>query len=215
MLLQQGRFAEARTAMARGLALIPERDPLRPIAAQQLQEVERLSALERRLSAVLRGEAEPAGAGEQLALGQLCQQVRQRYATAARFYAGAFAADPRLAADLRSGYRYDAACNAALAAAGRAADAKNLPDKAQLMLRRQALGWLRADLVLYAMLARREEPAAKRFVRERLANWQRDGDVASVRDKEALDRLPDDERKEWGRLWDEVAALLKQVGDKK
>jgi len=34
-------------------------------------------------------------------------------------------------------------------------------------------------------------------------------------DLEALDKLPDDERKEWRHLWDEVAVLLKTVEEKK
>ena len=47
--------------------------------------------------------------------------------------------EPTFAADLDEQHRYDAACSATLAAAGRAVDAKNLPDKVQLMLRWQAL----------------------------------------------------------------------------
>ncbi len=83
------------------------------------------------------------------------------------------------------------------------------------MLRWQALRWLRADLALYAKLAEREEPAAKQTVRQSLAHWQEDTDFASVRDQAALDQLPDDERKEWRHLWDDIAALLKKVEEKK
>jgi hypothetical protein len=46
-------------------------------------------------------------------------------------------------------------------------------------------------------------------VRQRLAQWQKDADLASVRDKEALDRLPEDERAAWQRLWDDVESLWK------
>ncbi len=52
-------------------------------------------------------------------------------------------------------------------------------------------------------------------MRKRLTHWQVDTELASVRDKEALDKLPDDERKEWRQLWDDVAALLKKVQEKK
>ena len=108
---------------------------------------------------------------------------RRLHAAAAWFYAGAFAADPKLTTDLRRQHRYNAACSAALAAAGQGEDARNLPDKARLMLRRQAL-----------------------------TRWQQDADLAAVRDKAALDLLPDDERQPWRRLWDDVAALLAGVG---
>ena len=66
-----------------------------------------------------------------------------------------------------------------------------------------------------AKLAERKEPAAKQTVRQRMEHWQKDTDLASVRDKAALDQVPEDERKDWRQLWDEVAALLKKVEEKK
>jgi serine/threonine-protein kinase len=213
-LFRQGRFVEARTATRRGLELIPERDPgrARQGALQLLQWCERLVTLDEKLSAVLGGQAEPADAAELLALGQLCQRYKRQHAAAARLYAGAFAAGPKLAADLRQQDRYNAACSAALAAAGQGGDAKHLPDKVQEMLRRQALGWLRDDLALYAKLAQRDEPAAKQAVRQTLTHWQQDTDLASVRDRAALDELPDDEGQQWHALWRDVAALLAKAG---
>jgi hypothetical protein len=83
------------------------------------------------------------------------------------------------------------------------------------MLRRQGFLWLRADLTLHAQLAERAKPATKQAVRQLLGHWQVDTDLASVRDKAALDKLPDDERRQWRQLWDEVAALLKKVDEKK
>jgi tetratricopeptide (TPR) repeat protein len=214
-LLQQGHFAEARTATGRSLELLPERHPLRQLASQQLHQCERLAALDETLPAVLNGEAEPASAAECLALSQLCQQYKQRHAAAARFSAAAFAADPKLAADFRQQHRFNAACSAALAAAGQGEDANNLPDKVRLMLRRQAQGWLRADLAQYTQLAGRDAPAVKQAVRQRLAHWQQDSDLATVREKGSLAQLPDDERQAWRQLWDDVAALLTKVEDKK
>jgi Tfp pilus assembly protein PilF len=203
-----GRFAEARAVLLRCLQRLPQRDPQRQVLSQQLQLCERLAAVDEKLPAVFGGEAEPADAAECLALGQLCQHVKQRHAAAARFYADAFAADPKLAADLRQQDRYNAACSAALAAAGQGADAKGLPDKVCLMLRRQALSWLRADLALYAQQAGGDDPRGEETVRQRLAHWRQDTDLVAVRDKDALDRLPEDERGEWRQLWDDVAALL-------
>jgi hypothetical protein len=44
-----------------------------------------------------------------------------------------------------------------------------------------------------------------------MRHWQQDADLASVRDPQALDRLPNDERHQWRQLWQDVAALLKGV----
>jgi serine/threonine-protein kinase len=216
-LLGQGRFAEAETAARRCLELLPERDARRQPVFRKLQECERLAAADENLPAILSGQAEPANAAERLALGQLCQQYKHQHTAAARFYADAFAADPKLAESIGPGqqHRYNAACSAALAAAGQGEDAGNLPDKVRLMLRRQALGWLRADLAPYAKLAERKESASTQTVRERLGHWQQDTDLASVRDGPALAALPDDERRQWRQFWDDVAALLKQVEPKK
>jgi tetratricopeptide (TPR) repeat protein len=210
-LLRQGRFVEARAALRCCLELLPERDPWRQAASQHLQESERLAAADEKLAAVLRREAEPAGAAECLALAQLCR-YRRLHAAASRFYADAFAADPKLAADLNAQHRYNAARSAALAAAGQAEDAKHLPDRAVVMLRRQALGWLRGDQALYAKLAERDT-AAKQFVRQRLNHWREESDLTSVRDPEALVKLSDD-RAAWRQLWQDVAALLKKVEGK-
>ena len=173
-----------------------------------MQQCERLAALDEKLPAILSGKEQPANAVEQLALGQLCQVHKHRHAAAARFYADAFAADPNLAADLRQQHRYNAACSAALAAAGQGEDAKQLPDKVQLRLRRQALAWLRDDLAFYLNLAEREEPGAKQAVRQLLGHWPEDIDLVSVRDTDALGKLPEAERKEWQKLWADVAATL-------
>jgi serine/threonine-protein kinase len=166
-----------------------------------VRDAEGLVALDQKLPAVLKGEARPAGAAEQLGLADVCC-LTKRYAAAARFYGNAFAADPKPADDLRAGHRYNAACCAALAAAGRDADTPKPDDKERTRLRGQALSWLRADLAAWA------EVADRALVRRKLAHWQQDTDLASVRGQEALAALPAEERAEWDRLWADVAGLL-------
>jgi hypothetical protein len=51
-------------------------------------------------------------------------------------------------------------------------------------------------------------------VRQRLAHWQGDADLASVRKKGALAKLPEEERKRWQKLWADVAALLARAEGK-
>jgi hypothetical protein len=108
-------------------------------------------------------------------------------------------------------YRYRAAGSAALAAAGQADDARVLPNKVVVKLRRQAWRWLQADLALYARLTEQTEPGVKQAVRQRLLHWRADTDLASVRDAAALDRLDADERQQWHRLWQDVDTLLRKV----
>jgi hypothetical protein len=95
---------------------------------------------------------------------------------------------------------------------GRGADAPGLGDEARAGLRRQALTWLRADLAAYAWLAQRGDAEARAALRQRLAHWQRDADLAPLRDPQALDRLPEVERAACRQLWDDVAALLGRAG---
>jgi serine/threonine-protein kinase len=214
-LRDRGRFAEALKEMRRGHELGSKRPGWPYPSGDWVRECERLLALDEKLPDLLSGTVQPAGAAEQLAVAQLCQRYKHRHAAAAHFYADAFAADPRLAVDLQQQHRYNAACSAALAAAGHGDDAKALPDKVQVMLRRQALGWLRADMAAYAKLAERPEPAAKQAVRQRLGHWREDSDLAAVRDKPALAQLPGDEREAWAALWADVDALLQKVEGKK
>jgi hypothetical protein len=180
-----------------------------------VSDTEREYALDNKLSAILKGEATPANPGEAVALASMCQQPYQkRYAASARFYADAFAAEPKLADDLDRQHRYSAACSAARAAAGPGEDARGLPDKVVGMFRRWALGWLRDDLMTYAKLAGQNNPAVKQAIQQRLAHWQRDPDLASVRDPKALDRLAEAERAAWEALWHDVDELLTRLAKK-
>jgi serine/threonine-protein kinase len=214
-LFRQGDFAEGAAALRRYHDLLPEGAANREGALRELRKHERLIALDEKLAAALKSGAAPAGAAECLELASFCQQHKRLHVAAVRFSADAFAADPRLADDLQSEARYSAACSAALAAAGQADDAGHLPDRVAVMLRRQALAWLRADLALCTKAAERDDAQAKQQVRRTMRHWQQDADLASVRDRDAPDKLPDDERRAWRQLWDDVAALLKKVEETK
>jgi tetratricopeptide (TPR) repeat protein/tRNA A-37 threonylcarbamoyl transferase component Bud32 len=213
-LLEQGHLRAARASTRRCLQLLPPREPLRPLVSQQLQQCERLLVLEARLPAILKGERAPASAAEGLAYARLCQ-LKKYYAAAARFSADAFAADPKLADNLLTGHRYNAACSAALAAAGQGEDARKLDDKERARLRQQALDWLRADLVLRSKQLASGQPADRAAVQQALRHWQQDSDLAGLRDQEALAKLSAQEQKACTHLWADVAALLKRAGSPK
>jgi serine/threonine-protein kinase len=213
-LIEQGRFADALQSLRRGHELGSKQAGWPYPSVRWVGLCERLVDLDGKLPAVLEGKAEPATAAERLEFASLCRMTCKRlHLAAARLAADAFAADGKLADDLQGGHRYDAARSAALAAAGQGADATDLPAEVAVMLRRQALGWLRADLALYAQMASRDDPADKQAVRQRLQHWQQDTDLASVRD--ALDQLPEGERQDWQQLWEDVSQLLRKVASRK
>jgi hypothetical protein len=214
-LLQQGRFAAARESTSRALELLPPESPLRRLALQQLRGCDFMLTLDSKLPTILTGEAIPTNPGESVALAQMCQQpYKKRYAASARLYAEAFAAEAKLAADLNQQHRYNAACAAALAAAGQGQDANALPDKVACMFRRWALRWLRADLTTYVKLAQQNDPPVKRFVQQQLTHWQSEPDLIAVREQPALDRLSEHERAAWQALWRDVDELAKRVANK-
>jgi serine/threonine-protein kinase len=208
----QGRFAQSLDAFRRSHAQGSKLSDWRYPSDQWVRDAQRLAELEAKLSTILAGEAKPANAAERLELASLCQHRAKRlHAAAARFAAEAFAAEPKLADDLNRQSRYSAAGSAALAAAGQAEDAGKLTDKEKAALRQQALGWLSADLTLYGQQAQRDEPKVKQLVFARLLHWQSDTNLASVRDREALDHLPEGERDAWQKLWADVTALRRRV----
>jgi tetratricopeptide (TPR) repeat protein len=209
-LLRQGRFAEARDSTRRCLQLLPQRHPMRSSVSRQLRRCERLLALDARLPTLLKGQEQPASAAEGLEY-QLCW-YKQRYAAAACL----FAADPKRAGNIGAGQRYNAACAAALAAAGKGADAAGLGARETDRLRQQARAWLQADLSLWSKVlqARQLQPQARAAIQGTLRRWQRDPDLAGLRDEPGLAWLPE-ERLACRRFWADVDALLKRANDQK
>jgi tetratricopeptide (TPR) repeat protein len=211
-LLQQGQFRQAVEELRRGNEL-GSRNPGWPRARveAQLHDAERLAELGDRLPALLKGQEQPKGAGERLALAQLCQTHEKRYAAAARWYGEAFAAQPALADNLPSGNRYNAACAAALAGSGQGKDAESLDARERSRLRKQALDWLRVDLEAWRGVLAKEPGKAGAAVTQQLAHWLEDTDFNGVRGAGALARLPEAERHDWQRLWQEVEALRQRA----
>jgi Flp pilus assembly protein TadD len=213
--LQQGRFAEARDATRRCLELLPPGHPQRQLAPRQLQQCDQALALESKLDAILGGKEKPADDAERLDLARLGQlPFKKLYAASARFYSEAFANDATLADDLQAQHRYNAACAAALAGCGQGKDAEKLDGKERARLRIQAPDWLRADLAHWAKEAESDKPEVRLQVQKTLTHWQTNPDLAGLRDKDALEKLPDAERDACRKLWADVAAVLVKVRDK-
>jgi hypothetical protein len=61
------------------------------------------------------------------------------------------------------------------------------------------------------MVLNKGSPRARLFAQQRLRHRQQAPDLTEVRGPEALHRLPETERKAWGRLWADVAEVLKRA----
>jgi serine/threonine-protein kinase len=213
-LRDMGKFTEALAALKRGHELGSQRKDWGYPSAQWFRQCQRLVELDSKLPAILKGDAHPASGAERLELASLCQLPCKRlHAAAAGFCAEAFAAEPKLAEDLRQPHRYNAARSAVLAAAGQAADAAQLDDKERTRLRKQALDWLRADLGAWAKHA--EDTKQQGRVRYVLQHWQKDPDLAGIRDPVAVGKLAADEQEACKKLWADVAALRRKLEEKK
>jgi tetratricopeptide (TPR) repeat protein len=190
-----------------------ELDPKLAAAQTQLAGAERMAAVRGKLPAFLEGTYTPASNEERLDLAEWCQ-IKKLNHTAAGLYAAAFAADPKLADDLKTGHRYNAACDAALADAGQGADAAKLDDKERTRLRQQALDWLKADLAARRNRLDSGPPQGRPAIVKTLRHRQQDPDLAGIRDAASLAKLPAEEQKAFNQLWNDVAVLLKKAEEK-
>jgi formylglycine-generating enzyme required for sulfatase activity len=100
---------------------------------------------------------------------------------------------------------------ATLAAAGKSPNAPSLDDAANAKLRRQVLDGLKAELII---LTKQLESAPPAIIVQTLDRWQKDPDLASIRDAAALAKLSAGEHAVFTQLWADVAALLKRAQEK-
>jgi tetratricopeptide (TPR) repeat protein len=220
VLERKGQWTQALPELRRGHELGSKYANWDHPSAQWVQDCERFAELDSRLPAVLAGTSKPADAGQTLALAQLCRRpVKGLYAASARFYAEAFALQPKLPEDYQSGHRYNAACAAARAGCGQGNDANQTDARERARLRRQAFEWLRADLAAWRQLLEKDPEKTRPIMQERLQHWQEESDLAGIRGADSLAKLPQAERQEWQKLWEEVEAhrqrALRQPADQK
>jgi WD40 repeat protein/serine/threonine protein kinase len=175
-----------------------------PVKARPSQEA--------KLAAYLATGEVPKGGAEILALADFCRQTKQYHVAAVRLYASAFAAQPHVADDLAKAHRFHAACSAVLAAAGKGRDPQVIDSLETIKLRAQALQWLKADLDIFTKKVQTEEIGQILLARERLPDWQKNADLASVRDGKPSAQLAPQEQAAWRVLWANADRLIKQVG---
>jgi serine/threonine protein kinase/Flp pilus assembly protein TadD len=210
----KGEFRQALKEFRQGHELGSKRPGWPYLSAQWVRQVERLVELDAKLPSILKGDAKSANAGECVELALMCVLYKKLNRAAAQLFAQAFAEDPRLANDLGPQHRYNAACAAALAGFGQGKDAEQSDVKDRVRLRRQALDWLRADLVAWGRFLEKEPDKVAPVLTKTMQHWQQDTDFAGVRGPEALAKLPEAERLEWQKLWADVAGTLAQAPGK-
>jgi DNA-binding beta-propeller fold protein YncE len=199
--VRQKQWFAAEFHLGRVLRDDPRGAAVQPQIAELLKE---------RLPALLQGEGEPGSSAERLAVARLAYRGKH-FAVATRLWARALESDPTLGDDRLAQHRYSAACAAALAAAGQGQEKPPPDDDARAKLRGQALDWLTAELKVWARLVAPGPPPDRLSVARTLSHWQKNCDLAGIRDAAALAQLPAAEQKAFARLWADVAALLKKV----
>jgi serine/threonine-protein kinase len=205
-LRRKGQYAEALAHLQRGHELHSKHPEWEAPTAEWVRQAEQMVALAPKLPALLKGQAQPANAGERLALAQMCAD-REWYVAAAQFWSEAFAEDPQRADDLQTGFRFHAARAAALAGAGKTQDDPPPDDATKAQLRQQARAWLQADLAAYAKQLDGDDPS-------RVEPWKFDPQLAGLRDPAAVAKLPAEEQAACKQLWTDVEALLKRAHGK-
>jgi superkiller protein 3 len=201
-----GHLAEALQYFRRGHELGSKRKDWSYPSAEWVRTAEMRAALEAKLPALLEDKVQPKDNAERLEYAIMCQMKKYHHA-AARLFAEAFAADPKITEE--AGFLYDAAFSPVLAAAGRGEDGSQLDERERARLRKQALEWLRADLGLYAKKMEAGKVEERAAVQTALRKWQEETNIGSIRDSAALALLSAEERDGFGRLWADVADLLR------
>jgi tetratricopeptide (TPR) repeat protein len=219
-LVARGEIQEGLTCLSEASRVL--KDKPHPELQAHLRLVQRLTALEGRLDAILRGRDALADTEGKLDFAELCRLTR-RFAASAKFYRETFLAKPTLVDDLTSQHRLHAAIAAAQAGTMPTPPKDDilLDDAERARWRAQGLNWLRDEKDACAKIITTTVPAAAgaspavtidpanlALARKTLDIVTHHRDLACVRDEKELANLPELERKEWQAFWSEVAALL-------
>jgi tetratricopeptide (TPR) repeat protein len=111
----------------------------------------------------------------------------------------------------QTGSRFLFARAATLVGVGQGKEAPNLDDTAKAKLRRYALDGLKAELTLWT---KQLEAGPSENIVQTLNHWQKEPDLAGIREAAALAKLSADERTAFTQLWADVTTLLKKAEEK-
>jgi serine/threonine-protein kinase len=213
ILLVGGRFAEAVPVLEQAAErLVAPGSRYAYLAAEYKGLIPKARRLAAQAGLPPAPAAGPEGLGGPLATDLAARALADDHpALAARIYQVVLAASRSRAGDLKAGYRYSAARAAARAGCGLGKDDPPPTAAERADLRKQELDWLGADLAAWRRLLDAGDARARADIAPALRRWQTDPDLASVRDPEALAKLPIQEQKAWRDLWRDIDTLLKKA----
>jgi tetratricopeptide (TPR) repeat protein len=207
VLARQGRIEEALRSFEHARALGAPTWPLDSWLARGRNTL-RMGQAEGHLKALLAGRPPALTPRQRLEVAYLCLSQKDRPVLAAQLFREGLAAEPAVVDEGDDYRRFQAACAAVLAAAGRGRDSTALSEAERAAWRRQGLTWLAAELKRWQ---RRVGPDGGRR-RQVMRVWYQHGALATVRRPEELARLPAEEARAWLRLWEQVRALATGPG---
>ncbi len=119
--------------------------------------------------------------------------------------------DSSLSPRIRFQSQYNAACAALLCADGRVEKGAEPPNfEGAGRLRKQALAWLNANLVMWKRVMKSNAKARAPGIKQ-LRHWLSDPDLATVRNAGRLTELSSEDRAAWAKLWREVRDAIGPV----
>ena len=203
VLYSQGKLEDALTGFRDAAQFAPPDSPIAKASSNLVRRVEQQIKLIPRLAGVLSGDDKPRSAVEALAFARLCYDTG-RYTAAARLWTVVLAAERKLGDDRQNPQRYIAACAAALAGCGKDQNPPFPGDSERAHLRKQALAWLKAELVALSKEFDSKPQQARSIVGRALRRWVEDPDLLGLRGKAELARLPEGEQAVCRAFWAEV-----------
>jgi tetratricopeptide (TPR) repeat protein len=178
-----------------------------------LAVVDRMAALGARLPAVVKGDDRPSDIDDLVAFAAMAAETGF-YSASVRLWQRALDLKPDVADNRQFQHRYNAACSAALAAAGKGENEPPENAEARVKLRTQAVAWLRAELAAWEKLLECGESQDAATIVFTLQHWLEDVDLAAVHDAAALGLISADEQRAWRALWSDVDVLLAKARSK-
>jgi serine/threonine-protein kinase len=210
ILYQLGDYAGAAAELRAGRLLRCRRVGMPFTITQVIAYNDRIAAKAARLPAIIEGTDRPKDIDERLFFADAAYKTKL-YGAAASLWITALDAKPEIADSRVTQHRYNAACAAALAAAGKGRDNPAPDDNARIKLRHQAVSYLKTELDTWEKFLKSKQPDARFTAIYHLGHWQEDPDLESLRGAKCEAELPDCERAELRKVWARVDSLLSKA----
>jgi len=199
----------ALEAFQRHRELLGEGRRVEPRVVEMEGTARRMARIEARADDVRAGRLPPESAVHAAEMGEFCLE-EGRYLRALEYYRLALELDPEVAMSPYAFARYNAACCAALASAGRGVEGAGLDPAERRRLGRQALAWLREEAAGMERALEEGSRSAADLSWE-LKRWFADADLDPLRPEHPDCVLEEEDRAALEELWHSVRALAERL----